>query len=113
MKNIESLKEQTFALDMEFGSFSGPVETLSDIQQTFASLMTEMEVVVLEGKGHEKICFPEWFRQLRLMSQLMRYSMNDLEPSFEKAMEIHTEMFHTIVEINDLSIKKTLNPSEG
>ena len=91
MKNLENLAHE---LDSVLGLIGCRKSSLSDIQNNFILLVSDMNDKV--HIGEEKYYFHEWHRELRILSELMYYNMKELEKYYEKAGEISRTLFSTV-----------------
>lgn len=101
------LKNLSHDLDNELGLIGSKTETLTDVDNLLSQLVNDMRTAVL--KGEEKLYYQEHFRQLRILAELMFYSMAELNENYEKTQEIHQNMFNLIM--NKSEIQK--NPIAG
>lgn len=96
MENKKSLSKLVYDLDDELGNIGLRRNTLVDIEEMFSMLVTDMDNKV--HRGEEKIYFDEWHRELRVLSELMNYTMKAFNKHCESADEIADEINNSIFE---------------
>lgn len=90
-KGTKTVGELVMNLDTELGSINLMVVTLVDVQEEFGHLRFSMDEAAY--RGDEKICFQEFHTQVRILSELMRYSMDELMKSIQSTTSIKRELF--------------------
>ncbi|WP_153731565.1 hypothetical protein [Sporosarcina obsidiansis] len=91
---MKKLSDLTFDLDCEMGAIESRIETLIDVNKSFLMLVN-----VIDNKVHrnqEALILEEWHRELRVLSELMRYSIKDLQQDYKKADSITGSLFRNI-----------------
>ncbi|TYR78437.1 hypothetical protein FZC66_19330 [Priestia megaterium] len=89
-----SLRELAFQLDNEINRIGSKVDTLSDIQNLLGRLREDMESI---DEKDVLFYFREFFLKVRIMDELMYYSMEELNGIYEKTDEISNQLFHGFV----------------
>lgn len=102
---MESLKSLVHKLDAEVGSVGCHLEVLSDVQEMFTHLVREMNDKTHNGQA--EYYQEEWQRQLRVLSELMRYEMEAFHEDFESASAIKDDVFEKIVKQGENHEKDT------
>lgn len=79
MKTIEGLQNLALELDNASGGLDLEYDVLNDVKTNFLHLVEDMNNLEhakkLNTYGDLRIRFEEWHRELRILSQLMYYSM--------------------------------------
>lgn len=89
------LRKLTHELDSQFGLIAARVSTLTDVECLFGQLVDEMNIALYRGEEHIRL--HEHHRKIRVYWELIRYTLNDLSRDYEKAHDLHEEMFPQIV----------------
>ncbi|SDN06003.1 hypothetical protein [Bacillus sp. OK048] len=92
------LSKLTFDLDFELGSVGSTISTLVDAQILLDQLVDSMDTAVY--RGEERFSYHQHHRMIRVLSELFRYTVNDLSKDYEKAYNISSSLFHLAVEKN-------------
>lgn len=86
-RQLQSLAHE---VDNSISAFAYHVECLKDIQVKLSHLREDMDTAV--HRGLERIAFEEHHREIRVLSELMRYLMNDVQMSYEKAERVNQKL---------------------
>ena len=92
---MEDLRELVFELDCELGSIGCNVETLADIKDLLLHLRDNFDTAVY--RGEEKYYFHELHQQIRILSELTRFTMNELCEEYEKTVGLKDKLFEMVV----------------
>lgn len=108
----QTLKDLSFELDHQLAGIDGQVDTLDDVRTNLLLLVDKMTEAL--HKGEERACYLEHHRELRLLAELMNYSMKDLKENHQTSSKIHSTMFTEIMrtEKRNASVNKE-TPSAG
>jgi cell division protein ZapA (FtsZ GTPase activity inhibitor) len=92
----QTLRKMTSELDSELGAINCRIETLTDIKTELLQLVDQMNIAAYNNKLH--LYCQENHRKIRILSELMCYSMNELTKNFETAYGFHQSMFEKIMD---------------
>ncbi|MEK5100934.1 hypothetical protein MKX83_02925 [Cytobacillus sp. FSL M8-0252] len=82
-------------LDFELGEIGLRSSVLDDIQTLMYQLVTDMNDKV--HLGQERHYFREWHRELRVLSELLHYTVNDLKEEYESTRKVYGTIFEKVV----------------
>lgn len=78
----ESLSNAAFELNNQVASIGARLETLEDIKVLFVHLREDMDAVAL--KKEEQFYYKENHRMVRILSELLFYTINDLTETYKE-----------------------------
>ncbi|TYS57903.1 hypothetical protein FZD47_24005 [Bacillus infantis] len=107
----KELKDLVHELDFELGAAGVTLTNLQDIEFLLSQLVDSMEEAAY--RGEEKLYFDEHYRSVRVLFNLMRYSMIDLSKEFEVAENLKTNMFALLKQQESKEKASTTANSEG
>lgn len=94
METIEEsseLKKLSFELDFVMGEMGDRVSTLADAEVLLGQLIGDMDTAA--HRGQESLYYAEHQRELRVLGELIRYSLEDLSKDYQKAEKIKKQIF--------------------
>ncbi|PKG22743.1 hypothetical protein [Niallia nealsonii] len=94
----ETLKNLTWDLTNEIASVGTKVETLKDVQVLMAHLREDMDGAVY--RNEEAAYYKENHRMVRVLSELLYYTVNDLNRIYDNADKIG-ERIHRLSRKNE------------
>lgn len=110
----EQLRKLAFNLDSEIGNMGSIVSTLIDAQFLLGQLVLNMDEDVC--KEQEGMYYYAYHRKLRVLGELIRYTMNDLNSNYTKVDKIR-DKFLDIVLTSEMAGSqqgwKTKKPTHG
>lgn len=83
----KKLKDLVQEMDAAMGSVGSAVEILNDVSTALVYLREDMDAALI--RGEEMFRHREHHREVRLLSELMRYVMSELVGTYESAYELH------------------------
>lgn len=89
-----NLKDLAHELDREMGSINCSIITLEDVRTLTAHLREDMDNV---NQDYLKFEFRDFHRTVRVLDELMRYTVKELENNFNKAYDIKSAIFKKVV----------------
>ena len=90
----KDFRELAFDLDAELGSVLGNLITLNDVSDLTWRLREDMDNVKDEGI---RVRIKEFQRSVRILEQLMFYSMKDINVRFQNVININEAIFNIAV----------------
>lgn len=99
---MEKLREQFFEMESTLGGIGLNIETLTDVEYILGQLVDKMGDFV--EKENQWINMNEYHRKVRALSELIRYSMKELNDNYKKSQDIQRDMLKVIRE--EINIKK-------
>lgn len=87
---MEALQNVVFEIGNIIGSIGVRVEYLHDVEVKLGHLREDMDSAAM--KGEERYYYREHHREVRMLSELMRYLLTDLNEASAKAYEYHTSL---------------------
>lgn len=99
MEKQQTLRDLAYELETNVGSIGCSIETLVDIETLFGQLRADMDAVMYRGEICEGY-YREHHRMVRVLSELLRYTIKDLNEEYEKTNKIKLEIFSTVVKEN-------------
>lgn len=109
MKETEKLKHIARELNNNVFAMLPTVETLVDVEVLLGHLREDMDAVVHQGEICEGY-YREHHRMVRVLSELIRYTVKDLADQYERIEETQEKNFNMIVR-NECETKE--NPLAG
>lgn len=107
MEEKKTLRDLVYDLDWNIGGISCRLETFNDISVMLEHLKQEMEE---KGEQQAMYYFREWFRKIRILNELMRYTLSDFSSEHETMEAIREEMFKRVV-TDETVLEKGQRPS--
>lgn len=92
---VESVQE----MDSVVGSLQIRAGVLHDVSEKFTAVVDDMNNAVYTGD--EMVYYREHFQELRVLSELLRYCMNDVSTETEKMNSLTSSMFKEVVKKGD------------
>jgi hypothetical protein len=89
------LKEHTLELEFQLGAVGSTLGTLVDAEILLGQLVDSMDKAVYSGE--ETLSYHQHHRMIRVLSELIRYSLNDLSGEYEKADKTKTKIFNMVI----------------
>ena len=93
-KGEKEMKQTAFDLESVVNSISLRVETLDDISTNLKHLQRSMDQAVFNGT--ESIAFPEHHREVRILAELMYYTVNELVKNHAEAEELSGDLLSKV-----------------
>lgn len=93
-KGEKEMKQTAFDLEGVISSISLRVETLDDISTNLKHLQGAMDQAVFDGI--EKFSFPEHHREVRILAELMYYTVNELVKNHAEAEELSKDLLSKV-----------------
>lgn len=87
-------KDLVHQLDSETGALLLRSTVMSDISEELSHLQIKMDEVKPELAIYY---FYEWYRKVRMLSQLMHYASRDLQESYDNIHRIMEDLFRNVV----------------
>lgn len=92
---MEKTRDILHNLDCGVAALDVSIETLSDIESVLGSLTQEIEQAMIDGE--EKIYYRHHARTIRLIWNLLRHSIKEMDGDCTKAKESYLELFDTLI----------------
>lgn len=89
--NVSSLENIAFDLDTKVNEISNFAETLSDVSELLNDLKEDMTTDA--HRGDEKYYFHFYHRQVRVVAELMRYTVRELNEEVENSHKLTCSLF--------------------
>lgn len=89
---MKNQAELTFKLDIKLGAIGANLSTLNDVKDKLGYLREDMDTAVY--RGLEQAYFQEFHRTVRILDDLIRYSMEELNTNFDETNEISHLLFY-------------------
>jgi hypothetical protein len=86
----EGLNTLVFDLDSEIGGIGNCVSTLVDLEIEFGQLVSSMETA--NYRGQARYYYDEHFRKIRILSELLYHTINDLNKDYDKVDKIRDSL---------------------
>lgn len=96
---MESLKSLAYDLEGKIGLIGFTTSTLADIEVLLSHLVDEMDQVVHQGE--EKAYYHEHQRMVRVLWNLMRHTVNELNTKHQEIDSIQEQIFKKIIKEED------------
>ena len=106
----EEIKSLVFDLDSEICWIGNRVLTLVDLEIEFGQLVDSMETAVY--RGEERAYHSEHFRKVRILSELLNHTLNDLNKGYDKVDNIRNSLWKRILKKEE-NANKELNDNKN
>lgn len=93
-KEEKEMRKTAFDLEGVVTSISLRTETLDDISTNLKHLQGSMDQAVFNGT--ENISFPEHHREVRILAELMYYTVNELVKNHAEAEELSKDLLSKV-----------------
>lgn len=93
-KENQIIKDLIFELDSETGSINSKAITLDDINTLIGQLRIAMDNV---DEKDVRLHYSDYHRKVRILDELIRYTVNDLNKDLEKLYEIKENLFNEVI----------------
>ena len=94
VKEEKEMKKTAFDLEGVISSISLRLETLDDISTNLKHLQGDMDQAVFDGI--EKFSFPEHHREVRILAELMYFTVNELAKNHAEAEELSKDLLSKV-----------------
>lgn len=94
-----SLKTLVNGMDNAVGLIGLRTESLADVEVVLSQLRQSMDDAV--HRGEERLYYHEHHRQVSMLSELLRYLVNDLNEAYNKASKLSSSIFDDVIKKGD------------
>ncbi|MEO3946222.1 hypothetical protein [Gorillibacterium sp. CAU 1737] len=92
---MDGLRSLIFEMDSTLGAISSRVETIYDIERRFGQLRDSIDTA--QYRGEQRIFNQDDHVEVRILSELLYYSVKDLREESDKAYKLHESMFNNVI----------------